>query len=124
MSDEQRLFTVDEANALLGEVVPLVEALQRSQQTMEGLHEDVMSSIATNGGGASHRSFVDASREAERALLALTEMGVVVRDPSTGLIDFPSDRDGAVVFLCFRLGEARIEFWHDTESGFSGRQPL
>ena len=51
-------------------------------------------------------------------------MGIVVRDPSSGLIDFPSKREGKVVFLCWRVGEERIAYWHDPESGFAGRKPL
>jgi hypothetical protein len=49
---------------------------------------------------------------------------VVVRDPSTGLVDFPAERDGEPVYLCWRLGEDEVAHWHDRDSGFSSRQPL
>ena len=120
----ERLFTLDEANELLPKVVPLLEALRDAHRVMEELQQQVMESVPTNGGGEAHRSFVGASREAEAALRSLNEMGIVVRDPESGLIDFPAERDGQEVFLCWRLGEALIEWWHPPETGFAGRQPL
>jgi hypothetical protein len=120
----ERLFTVDEANELLPKVVPLLEASRDAHRVMEELQQRVMESVPTNGGGEAHRNFVGASREAEAALRSLHEMGIVVRDPESGLIDFPSERDGQEVFLCWRLGEDLIEWWHPPETGFAGRQPL
>ena len=55
----------------------------------------------------------------------VSDIGVQLKDHSRGLIDFPSMRDGRVVLLCWQLGERdEIEFWHETEAGFAGRQPL
>nr|MBA3805693.1 DUF2203 domain-containing protein [Acidobacteriota bacterium] len=52
-------------------------------------------------------------------------LGVQLKDYTRGLIDFPSLRDGRVVLLCWQLGEGeQIEWWHDVETGFAGRQPL
>lgn len=52
------------------------------------------------------------------------DAGIIVRDLETGLIDFPCLVERRTVFLCWRLGEARIDFWHEEDTGFSGRQPL
>jgi hypothetical protein len=81
-------------------------------------------SIPTNGGGAVHREFLDASTQAAAALQRLEELGIVVRDPSSGLVDFPGIRDGREVFLCWRLGEEAVAWFHPPETGFAGRQPL
>lgn len=54
----------------------------------------------------------------------LDDRGIVLRDISTGLIDFPALAAGRPVWLCWRLGEQRVAFWHDTDTGFSGRKPL
>ena len=54
----------------------------------------------------------------------LAEWGIELKDLSTGLVDFPAMREGRVVYLCWRLGELQIAFWHDIETGFAGRQPL
>ena len=50
--------------------------------------------------------------------------GIVLRDLDSGLIDFPSVRDGREIYLCWIDGEDDIEFWHDLDAGFAGRQPL
>jgi hypothetical protein len=55
---------------------------------------------------------------------AINGQGVILRDPETGLLDFPTRIDGRDVFLCWRLGEDRVSFWHGPETGFSGRRPL
>jgi hypothetical protein len=119
-----RRFTAEEANALLPAVTPLVEALRRAHAVMEERQDDVMESIPTNGGGVIHREFVDASTEAGRAIESLESLGLVVRDPSSGLVDFPAIIGGEEVFLCWRVGEASVAWWHPPETGFAGRQPI
>jgi hypothetical protein len=54
----------------------------------------------------------------------LEEWGIVLRDPTIGLIDFLHKREGETVFLCWKLGEARVEWWHPLETGIAGRQRL
>lgn len=124
MSDEERVFTVEDAEALLPAVRPLLEDLLAAHGQMDELHERVMTSSPTNGGGEAHRAFSDAASRASRALASITEMGIVVRDPASGLVDFPAEREGARVFLCWRLGEEGLGWWHPPETGFAGRQPL
>ncbi|MGZ4104002.1 MAG: DUF2203 family protein [Actinomycetota bacterium] len=122
--DSARHFTAAEANALLPTVATLVEALRDAQAAMEERQDEVTRSVPTNGGGAVHREFMDAATEATRALEQLQALGLVVRDPSSGLVDFPSHKDGEEVFLCWRLGEKAVEWWHPPETGFAGRQPI
>jgi hypothetical protein len=55
----------------------------------------------------------------------LESLGVQIKDYKRGLVDFPSMRDGRIVLLCWQLGEGNeVEWWHDIEAGFAGRQPL
>lgn len=122
MSKKQ--FTGEEANGLLATVVPMLEILREAHAKMDALQERVTDSVPTNGGGRAHREFTEASARAAAIVQKLDEMGIVVRDPATGLIDFPSERDGAEVYLCWRLGEPFVAWWHPTDSGFAGRQPL
>ncbi len=70
------------------------------------------------------RAVVEAVRSMRDAIEELQEAGCELKDPDTGLIDFLSLRDGREVYLCWRLGEDRIRFWHDLDTGFAGRQPL
>ena len=54
----------------------------------------------------------------------IKDLGVLLKDAEKGLCDFPNLRQGRVVYLCWQLGEDRIEYWHDIETGFAGREPL
>ena len=55
---------------------------------------------------------------------AIAELGVILKDLEVGLVDFPAHRNGREVYLCWRLGEDHIGWWHEIDSGFAGRQPL
>lgn len=127
MSEDEkpvRHFSAEEANALLPTVGPLVEQLRDAHALMEARQDEVTESIPTNGGGAVHREFLDATARAAKAMSELEALGLVVRDPSSGLVDFPAVRDGQDVFLCWRLGEPAVGWFHPPEAGFAGRQPL
>ncbi len=70
-------------------------------------------------------NYVHALYEVGKLTTELFEMGVQLKDYSRGLIDFPSMRDGRIVLLCWQLGENdEIEWWHEIEAGFAGRQRL
>jgi hypothetical protein len=77
-----------------------------------------------NGGGADGSVFGEAALRFSRGLAQIDRWGVIVRDLDTGICDFPALREGRVVYLCWRVGEERIEWWHETGAGFAGRQPL
>ena len=59
-----------------------------------------------------------------RQMKYFEKSGIDVKDISTGLVDFPSIREGRVVFLCWRMEEETISHWHELETGFAARQPL
>jgi hypothetical protein len=129
-----RFFTPEEANELLPQVRPLVEAMVRVRAklaTAEEAHTHLGRSVAGNGGHLDPEEIRDTrdaveqlSEQLGRAVAALADLGVVVKDASSGLVDFPSQRGDAVVLLCWRLGEERVAFWHGTDDGFAGRQPI
>jgi hypothetical protein len=60
----------------------------------------------------------------ESSVHALSEMGCILKDINSGLVDFPTIRNGREVLLCWRYDEPEVGFWHDAEAGFAGRQPL
>ena len=123
MSDEKR-FTVDEANATLTVLVPLLETLRDAQRAMAERQDEVQTSATGNGGGNAGKEFLEASQEAGRAMSEIDALGIIVRDPEAGLVDFPAEREGDEIFLCWRLGEDAVAWWHPTDTGFTGRQPL
>jgi hypothetical protein len=122
----ERHYTVDEANALLPSVKPLLRRLRdaKDQLTDSALHEELSEAAPTNGGGEPGRQVGEAFLEVRRLLGTLEEAGIVVRDIDRGLIDFPAIREGNEVYLCWELGEDAVEHWHDLESGYRGRQQL
>jgi hypothetical protein len=122
----ERHFSVEEANALLGPIEPLLRELRdaRNRLTDAELHEALGEAAPGNGGGDPGRTVGNAFLEVRRLLGELATLGIVVRDIDRGLIDFPALRDGREVFLCWELGEERIGYWHELETGYGGRRPL
>jgi hypothetical protein len=130
-----RYFTPEEANAVLAEVRPLVERLVSARRESVRLEERlgvVRARVLGNGGGLDPARVGDLQAEAMEAAKAVLELlerfdelGVQVKDPDTGLIDFPARHpDGSDVLLCWRLGEDEVAFWHTLEGGFRGRKAL
>ena len=124
--NHNRHYTVAEANAALGWVQ---ERIDRLRAAREGLgDEEARAALAEagpgNGGGQPGKVVSAAFLELRDALYELQAVEVVLRDLERGLVDFPSIRDGAEVYLCWEEGEDEIGWWHDPESGYAGRQPL
>jgi hypothetical protein len=121
---EERLFTVEEADQLLPELAAPLERIRTSRQIVLEGGRAVADSAAANGGGERGKEYWEALRALRKDVEAVLEHGVILRDPETGLIDFPARREGSDVFLCWRLGEERVMFWHSSDTGFGGRKPL
>jgi hypothetical protein len=129
-----RTFTVDEANAALVEVRPLVERMvehRRSLAAATARWNELVTTIGGNGGGfppselEQLRGDVNrAHAEVARCVNAIHGLGAEVKDVDTGLIDFPALRRGEPVLLCWQLGEEDVAWWHGLEDGFAGRRPL
>jgi hypothetical protein len=119
-----RVFTVAEANA---ELTELRERLPRLRDARIGLIESserITDAVASDGGGVAGSDWFRHQETLKTELMYLADRGILLRDPDTGLIDFPAERDGEQVFLCWRLGEGDVEYFHGVHSGFSGRKPL
>ncbi len=124
-----KLFTVDEANSLLPSVRPIVKSIQKSHRrliTFQTAAKQAAQGAESGGGGMTlgpryATLLVDLSTQAGQ----LESLGIQLKDYQQGLIDFPSMRDGRVVLLCWKADEGdQLEWWHDVEAGFAGRQPL
>jgi hypothetical protein len=124
-----KLFTIQEANALLPTVRRIVAKIQRAHARVLGSQEAARQAAAGaqfGGGGmvGGARYVADLTALAE-SVGQLEALGVQLKDYARGLIDFPTMREGQVVLLCWQLGEGdSVEWWHDMEAGFGGRQPL
>jgi hypothetical protein len=123
----RKLFTVEEANALLPKLRELLDdlALHRDALHEKAPHlEPILKSAGTNGGGRVGSEYGVEAYNLYLAIGRIQELGVILKDLDMGLLDFPHEREGRVVFLCWHPPEERVEFWHDIETGYAGRQPL
>lgn len=132
-----KTFTVEEANILLPQVKVLIEQLQGIQRsitkTNQQLDELVGKLAAGNGYPIqSLKQQIEALTKHQLQLIEgfesafnqLQGLGCWLKDLSEGLVDFYGLRQGELIFLCWKLGEERIRFWHPLDTGYAGRQPL
>src|ERR1700730_1601969 len=124
-----KLFTLDEANALLPAVREILRRIQSSRRRISAYRHQAKLAAegAEQGGGGMEGGLLYATilTKFTDQIAELDVIGVQLKDFDRGLVDFPSLREGRVVLLCWQLGEGdRIEWWHDVEAGFSGRTPL
>jgi hypothetical protein len=121
---EERLFTVEEANAELAELRERLPRVRDARRALVDATERISDAVAADGGGVSGRDWFEAQQILKTEVIHLADRGILLRDPETGLVDFPAELEGERVFLCWRLGEDDVAWWHDVESGFVGRKPL
>lgn len=130
----ERSFTPTEANSALAEVRPVAERLVALRARMRELEREqgtLVTAIGGNGGGYAASDLNAAQSElsglADAAIACverLEELGVVVKDLDLGLLDFPAERDGRDVLLCWHVGEDSVAFWHGLDEGYAGRKPV
>ena len=121
---EERLFSIVDADAELEALRVRLPRLREARQRLIDTGERITSAVQIDGGGTEGSDWFRAQETLKRELLWLADRGILLRDPDTGLVDFPAERDGERVFLCWRLGEERVGWYHSERSGFSSRKPL
>lgn len=121
---KERLFTVEEADGELAELRERLPRLKGAREQLIRASERITSAVEIDGGGAEGSDWFRAQESLKADLLWLAARGILLRDPDTGLVDFPAEREGQRVFLCWRLGEDRVGWYHDEQTGLSGRRPL
>ena len=123
-----KLFTIAEANALLPSVRKRLERIQKLYARLAEFRESAKAAAVASefgGGMQGGPAYVKALYEVGKLTTEIHELGVQLKDYSRGLIDFPSMMDDRVVLLCWQLGDGdEIEWWHEEDAGFAGRQPL
>jgi hypothetical protein len=125
------LFTVERANRTLPLVRRIVEDVVRQhRQWREKILElDLVASAARAGEPREHaeeleREAQSLAREIDGFQQELDRLGIQLKDRRLGLVDFPSEMNGRRILLCWRLGEPEVQFWHEVDAGYAGRQPL
>ena len=122
-----RYFTISEANETLNTIRPLVNEIQAIRQKVLSSQPDIWSALEKsvgNGGNRALSLLIEDFEQLDALVHSILELGVLIKDINTGLLDFPALREGREVYLCWQLGEGEIAFWHEVNSGFAGRQSI
>jgi len=123
----QRVFSLFEANQLIPQLQTRLSSVQQSKKVLIQAYDAVRkaSANASYGGGTpAGVPYVKSLQNISVNLQAVHELGVVVKDIDLGLCDFPHIREGRVVYLCWKLGEQEVRWWHETTTGYKDRCPL
>lgn len=119
-------YTIDEARALLPRIRQWLLLLEACQPRLQVLDERV-AALLKNGddaGGEPVNQLIKTLAKCQQILQEFRRRQIQVKDLRRGLLDFPALREGREVFLCWEKDEEDIEFWHDLESGYGGREKL
>ena len=125
--DFPRLFTAEEANSLLPRLRKILEdvSLHRDALRERAPHlEPILRAAGANGGGRVGSEYGVEAYNLYLAIGRIQELGVLLKDLDMGLLDFPHEREGRIVFLCWHPPEERVGYWHEVEAGYAGRRPL
>ncbi len=122
-----KYFTLEEANALLPQIEPLMARLLERRAKAARLSREIKSLLADvrlDVGGPVFAELTQDFATIERMVREIQSFGCVVKNLNAGLLDFLAVRDGREVYLCWRYGEPAVAFYHELHLGFNGRQPV
>jgi len=128
-----RFFTVEEANLELSRLRQWLPRLQTRRRRLDVVQQklgELSLKAAANGNlleeevHSTQREVKRLTEEISKLMVKINDLGCEIKDIDQGLVDFPSLREGREVYLCWRLGEPEVAFWHEPDAGFGGRRPL
>ena len=117
------LYDRERAEAALPMLRETLPRIREARRALIDASERITEAVAADGGGVSGGDWFAAQERLRADLTALADEGILLRDPETGLVDFPAERDGERVFLCWKLGEETVAFFHGEHAGYSNRKP-
>jgi hypothetical protein len=123
----ERVFTLAEANRLLPQLEEHLTAVREGKRVLIRTKDEIKKASANahmGGGSALGPRYIKALEDISERLLAIQEMGVLVKELDSGLCDFPCMLGGRVVYLCWKSGEPEIRWWHEVNAGYAGRQSI
>jgi hypothetical protein len=126
-----RFYDIDAANERLGELRPLLEGLRADRDALARAQQEFREILASDGAPGSeaklkaqHARVREIVARMQQAVAQVDAWGITLRDIRTGLVDFPALVTGRQVWLCWRLGEGDVAWWHELSAGVRGRRPL
>lgn len=130
MASQQPIYSIEQSNALIPQVRAIVLQLAVEQRRLDAAHAEMHRQLGSDGDPAAaarasqQQADVTQIHDGMRGLVDhLAEMGIELRDMELGLVDFPGVRDGRPVWLCWRLADPSVAFWHGTDEGYANRRP-
>jgi hypothetical protein len=117
-------YRLDEATERLVDVEPILERLRDQRRQLIRMRDEAAAEDDAEAVEAIRLRMQGVIDQMQAEVVRLDEWGISLRDIESGLIDFPALAGGRQVWLCWRLGEDGIDWWHELEDGFSGRRPL
>lgn len=126
-NEAPHVFTVAEANELIPQLRSYFAVIRRAKAVLVQTSDDIKKASANAdwGGGSRFGSlYIQALHDISSNLQAIHDHGVVVKDVNAGLCDFPYSHEGRIVYLCWKLGETEIRWWHEISLGYKDRVPL
>jgi hypothetical protein len=129
-----KIFTLEEANQLIPQLRLLLMALIEKRDKIHFRQKEVnaIRKMANNNGNnlkalglvRKEQELKELVNEFNDDVQKIHDLGCELKDINLGLVDFRSKREGRIVYLCWKLDEDEVLFWHDLDAGFAGRQPL
>lgn len=122
-----RYFTLQEANTVLQPIRLWLDEIQTIRSEILARQPEiwsVMEKSAGNGGNPTLSRMVKSFDRLDELIHNIQDIGVIIKDINIGLLDFPALKDDREVYLCWKLGEGDIAYWHEIEDGFAGRQSI
>jgi len=131
VAGRMRLFTLEEANALIPKLEMLMERMQQRGLALRRALEDLTIEFERPAGDlewgevlAGHPELRTMAQEIEELTAEIEACGVQFKGLDLGLVDFPAEIEGQIGLLCWQFGEKEITHWHSLEGGFAARQRL
>lgn len=126
-----RFYDIDAANARVEELRPILQQLREDRDAVAVANNELRRLRETNGSSKHAEEMKEREKEIrtlvrrmQASVARIEAWSVALRDIETGLVDFPALVSGRPVWLCWRLGEGDIEWWHEHDRGFEDRKPL
>lgn len=120
----RQIYTVAEANALLPYLAPTLVELREKYEEAARIRSKMARASASNGWSHDRDEWATKLARVNELFDRINDWNIQLRDIAMGLVDFPGEIGGEPVWLCWRLGEPEVAFWHPTTEGIDGRRPL
>lgn len=122
-----RTFSLSEARSLIPRLRRMLARVNASRQALVDMREEIDSArnkSELNGGSLLGSAYLKYMATFTDGIQRVHSLGVQIKDFQKGLVDFPYEHDGRIVYLCWKVDEDEIAWWHEVDAGFAGRRLL